>query len=443
MLASRRKLMAALAALAALALVAVGCGSSKKASSSAGTSATTAAAGSATTAGGSSSASGPIRGVTSTSITVGCVGQVQAFPGMDDGIKARLERENKAGGVNGRTFKIIPCLDDNSDSTTNLNQMKQVVEKDGAYAVMATSANLLPASSDYLAAQKVPFFGWGFAPGYCLPNQYGFSFNGCLSGIFSPAVTDPVLNTALMQPFINQLGKPANQTSLFVASAGDDTGKAGLAQYVPLAQKLGIKYQGEVDVPPGGTVTDFSPYVSKIMAGKPDVVMVSTDFPTAPGMIAALKAAGYKGLIYNYVAYIPGLLSAPGQQKLAASLDGTYANTQFPPSESGGQAITQFQQDLKAIGNAGFVTQGNSIGYWSADLFVQMVKAVGPNLSPDNFVKVINGGFKSQPVSGGLGEIDFPDGHSHPAPCAAFVKVQGTQFMVTQPFKCYTNIPAK
>jgi ABC-type branched-subunit amino acid transport system substrate-binding protein len=418
-------------------LVAVGCGSSKKSSSTA-----TTAGGTATTAGGSSSASGPVRGVTATSITVGCVGELQSFPGMDDGIKARLTAVNSSGGINGRMFKIIPCLDDNSDGTTNLNDVKQVVEKDGAYAVMATSADFLPASSDYLASQKVPFFGWGFQPGFCLANMYGYSFNGCLSGIFSPAVTNPVLNTALMEPFIQQLGKPANQISLFVASAANDTGKAGLEQYIPLAQKLGIKYQGEVDVPAGGTVTDFSPYVSKIMAGNPDVVMVSTDFQTAPGLTAALKAAGYKGLIYNYVAYIPGLLGS--SPKLAAALDGTYANTQFPPSEGGGQGITQFQSDLKAAGVTTGITQGNSIGYWSADLLVQMLKAVGNNLSPDNFQSVVNNNFKTNPpATGGLGPLGFPLGHSDPAPCAAFVKVQGTQFVVTQPFKCYQNIPAK
>jgi ABC-type branched-subunit amino acid transport system substrate-binding protein len=439
MIGPRHKLIGVLAVLA---LVAMACGSSKKSSTSSGTSAST--SGSATTAGGSSSSSGPVRGVTATSITVGCVGELQAFPGMDDGIKARLGRENKNGGVNGRMFKIIPCLDDNSDGATNLNEVKQVVEKDGAYAVMATSADFLPASSDYLAAQKVPFYGWGFQPGYCLANTWGFSFNGCLSGIFSPAVTDPVLNTALMEPFIQQLGKPASQISLYVASAANDTGKAGLEQYVPLAQKLGIKYQGSVDVPAGGTVTDFSPYVSKIMAGNPDVVMVSTDFQTAPGLTAALKAAGYKGLIYNYVAYVPGLLSAPGQQKLAAALDGTYANTQFPPAEGGGEGITQFQNDLKAAGVTTGITQGNTIGYWSADLFVQMLKAVGPNLNPDNFASVVNSNFKTNPpATGGLGPLSFPDGHSHPAPCAAFVKVQGTQFVVAQPFKCYQNIPAK
>jgi ABC-type branched-subunit amino acid transport system substrate-binding protein len=436
MLQARYKLISVLAVSV---LVAVGCGSSKKSSSTA-----TTAGGSATTSGGSSSASGPVRGVTATSITVGCVGELQSFPGMDDGIKARLQAVNSSGGINGRTFKIIPCLDDNSDGTTNLNEVKQVVEKDGAYAMIATSADFLPASSDYLAAQKVPFFGWGFQPGFCLANMYGYSFNGCLSGIFSPAVTDPVLNTALMEPFIQQLGKPANQISLYVASAANDTGKAGLEQYVPLAQKLGIKYQGEVDVPAGGTVTDFSPYVSKIMAGNPDVVMVSTDFQTAPGLTAALKAAGYKGLIYNYVAYVPGLLSAPGNQKLAAALDGSYANTQFPPSEGGGQGITQFQNDLKAVGVTTGITQGNSIGYWSADLFVQMLKAVGSNLSPDNFQSVVNNNFKTNPPSSGaLGPLSFPDGHSHPAPCAAFVKVQGTQFVVTQQFKCYQNIPAK
>jgi hypothetical protein len=90
------------------------------------------------------------------------------------------------------------------------------------------------------------------------------------------------------------------------------------------------------------------------------------------------------------------------------------------------------------------VTQGGSIGYWSADLFVQQVKAVGKDLSPDNFVKVINGGFTSSPpATGGLGPISFPEGHSHPAPCAGLVKVSNKTFSVVQPFKCYKTYPAK
>jgi len=435
-----------LVAVAAVALVAAACSSSTKKTTTNGTTASTAPASSAapTTSGGSSS--GPVRGVTATSITVGCVAQLQAFSGMDAGIKARFERENRAGGVNGRMFKYLPCRDDNSSADTNATLGKELVDKDNVFAVMATGANLLPATTDYFAAQKVPFFGWGFSPGYCggtTGNQWGFGFGGCLSGIFFPDVKAPVLNGALLEPEIAQVGKPANQTSIFTLSSADDNGKAGLAQYKPLADKLGMKWLGSVDVPVGGTVTDFSPYVSKALAGNPDIIMVSTDFQTAPGATAALKAAGYKGLIYNYVAYIPGLLAASGQEKLAAALEGAYANTQFPPQEGGGDAITQFVSDLKATGDPGFVTQGGSIGYWSADLFVQMVKAVGQNLTPDNFAKVINGGFKSTQPSGGLGALTFPDAHSVPAPCAALVKVVNKAFQVVQPYKCYETFPAK
>jgi hypothetical protein len=59
--------------------------------------------------------------------------------------------------------------------------------------------------------------------------------------------------------------------------------------------------------------------------------MLSTDFATAIKLKAAIIAGGYKGTVYDYTTYIPGLLES--SKDTAAALEGGYSNTQFPVSE--------------------------------------------------------------------------------------------------------------
>src|ERR1700730_18523828 len=115
MIRSRNKLIAVTVAVA---FIAMGCSSSKKASSgtattASGGSATTASTATATTTGsGTGSGNTPVnvkasrlvkddpltgakgsgltRGVTATSVKIGCFGQISQFTGLEDGIKARI-----------------------------------------------------------------------------------------------------------------------------------------------------------------------------------------------------------------------------------------------------------------------------------------------------------------------------------------------------------------
>jgi hypothetical protein len=88
------------------------------------------------------------------------------------------------------------------------------------------------------------------------------------------------------------------------------------------------------------------------------------------------------------------------------------------------------------------MSQGVSIGYWSADVLLQMLEAAGPDITPEKFEATINGGWTYEPaLEGSMGPVAFPDGHSVPTPCAALLKVNGTKFDVVSAFDCYGTIP--
>ena len=420
-----------LSGFAIVGLLASACGDSKSTTAATTTKAATGATASGSTATGSTSGSTAATGTcdaTKPSIKVGGVTQVANFGGMEDGIKARVERENKTC-IQGRKIEFIGLKDDGSDSQKNLDLNKAAVESDKVFAMINTSANMLPQTTNYLADKKVPYFGWGFMPGFCGKDSWGYGYNGCLSGI-AFGTPGAQLNGSLSLPVAELLKKNVDDVKIVILSDDNDTGKAGVAQY----QKLFKGIVGNAYVPVTG-VTDFTQYVTLVKDKAPDAVMVSTNFSTAVKLKAAIIAGGYKGIVYDYTTYIPGLLDS--SKDTAAALEGGYSNSQIPPDEDGKPATAQIKADLKAIGKAEFVTQGGSVGYWSTDLLIQMLKAIKGDITADSFRSTTEAGFTYKPLDGGIGPIAYPDGHFNPSPCAAMVQVKAGKYVSAAPFKCY------
>ena len=75
--------------------------------------------------------SGLTRGVTSSSVKVGCYLTQAAFPGADDGFKARFERANNNKELpGGRTIDFSACQDDGNNPQTNLQIVQKLVQQD-------------------------------------------------------------------------------------------------------------------------------------------------------------------------------------------------------------------------------------------------------------------------------------------------------------------------
>jgi branched-chain amino acid transport system substrate-binding protein len=426
----------AIALVAMIAIAAAACGDDDDDAGTAGT--TTAGSGSATTAGGDGGGCDDSK----EALKIGGVAQVGNFSGIEEGAKARIEKANETC-VQGHKLEWVGMRDDASDSQKNIDALRDLVENEGVFAVIATSANLTTPSTNYLAEKKVPYFGWGLMPGFCGADSWGYGFNGCLSGFALDALgalelEGAQLNGSLTGPNAELLQKDLDEYTLVVLNSGDEAGALGDAQYSALwgSDQLLAKES----VPVQG-VTDFTQYVNLIKQHNPDVVVVSVDFATAIKLKAAIIQSGYEGAVVDYVTYIPGLLDSSADT--AAALEGGYSNSQFPASEDGGQATKDIAAALEAIGEAPFVTQGASIGWWSTDVMIQMLEDIDGDITPDSFRTLAESGWEYEPVEGGIGPISYPDGHTNPAPCAGLVKVEGGKYVSAVEFQCYELLDPK
>ncbi len=427
-----------LAGLVAFGMLAASCGGDDDSGGSSDTTAAsteTTVASTETTAGSSATTASSGGGCTDGAepIKIGGLAQAQNFAGMEDGIKAIVDKVNK-DCIGGRPLEFVGLEDDGSDPARNLSAAQSLVEQDGVFAIIATSAVLLQPTTDYLASKQVPFFGWGFMPGFCGDDSWGYGFNGCLSA-FALGYSDQV-NGSLIEPIAEQLGKPADEVTLVTFNADDDSGTFGKIQYDALFTPEQVL--GTADVPVQGA-GDYTEYVNLVLDKDPDAVMVSTDFVSAIKMKAAIAASGYDGLVYDYVTYIPGLLES--SPDTAAALEGGFSVSQFPANEDDTPAIQQITGDLQASGSQlPFATQGASIGYWSTELLRQMLveTAAKGDITPENFRAVAEGGFTSETVEGGPGEVTYPDYHTSLAPCSGLVQVVDGAFQSAVPFACYS-----
>jgi branched-chain amino acid transport system substrate-binding protein len=280
--------------------------------------------------------------------------------------------------------------------------------------------------------------GWGYMPGFC-GNSYGFGFNGCTS----PA--DPELANGSLTGGIIDLAELGEDSTVALQSYDNEAGRVPLLQLEANFEAAGVDIVYSDSTMPVTDAADFTPFVQEIMGSAdgsaPDAVVMITTFANTIGLTGALKAAGYDGTTLNYITYSPGLLDS--QAQVADSLDGTFINTQMLPEEFGGPAIEQMKEDLAAIGADEQISIGTSVGYWSADLTVQMLEAVGEDLTPETFDEVINGGFTYEPLGDpmGIGPVEFPRDHDQPTPCAAIVVVKDSTYEPAVPMTCYDMVP--
>jgi ABC-type branched-subunit amino acid transport system substrate-binding protein len=404
----------ALAIMSVLGLVGTACSSSKKSSSSGSTTTAASSGGPSTTAASSGQ-----------DIVIEGVNNVAAHPGEDLGFKARITRFNNAGGVQGRKVKFLGILDDGSDPAKDLTFVQQAVQKDHVFAVMQGSTVFLPASGTFLKQANVPVFGYGAVNDLC-GSSTDWGFTGCLSA--------PKQNsTALLHMMEQAAGiKIADQKWAI--------------EGISLAGAVSANKVYHTTFTSGGAQVvfdkNYTPYVQSVLASKPNIVWEVLDASNAVAFTAALRAAGYKGAVVNGVTYFPSTLAS--QPNVVAALEGTYIIQQAPVEEDGTPAITQEQNDLKAIGAPTDIDVGTTIGYWSADMLIQFLQATaakGP-ITVQSLIDTVNAGVTIKPeMEGGNGPFSFPGAETASSPCAALVQVVSGKYVSKVKYSCYENVP--
>ena len=104
-----------------------------------------------------------------------------------------------------------------------------------------------------------------------------------------------------------------------------------------------------------------------------------------------------------------------------------------------------------STGQPGNLTSGVSVGYWSAIVFEQMLKAtlqkVGGNPSKvtgATLQKTVTGGWTyKDPIAGGIGTETFPAAETIPTGCGTLIKTVGTKYQQTTPYQCLGAVNIK
>jgi ABC-type branched-subunit amino acid transport system substrate-binding protein len=368
-----------------------------------------------------------VRGVNGKVVTVGGTGTntkagQHTLPGLDVGARARLERANREGGVNGYTFAYAGFQDDNGQPAASQHATQSLVESEKVFALVP----YVPASGvngDYIVKNKVPTFGW-LGQDFCAwdKNPWMFSTSGQAS--CAEALPGKVVgSSSSLEQYLKASGKDPSSIKFGVFASSDPYGKAGVISAKAIAANLGIDVvYAEADLPSATEppLSDYTPIASRIMSSGADVVSANVTAPALLGVLGALKSLGWTGdMLYGQAAQ--ALLDNAGT---AQTVDGMYGTTTQGALAFGEDKFAQVREDLKAIGSdAPPDGIGTVTTYWAADLFLQAFAKIEGEPTAEKLATVLNGGsFSYEAIPGVTCSQSWPAGRVLTPACAGVVK---------------------
>ncbi len=367
-------------------------------------------------------------------IVVGGIATVAAFPGTDYGFEAGIRQFNAAGGLDGRKIKFVGVLDDGGSPQTSLSDAQQLVQSDHVFAVAPFTSPVAGGDvGTFLATNKTPFMGYALNGAFLAAPTWGFGLNGQQ---VNPAYQS---NAGALQ-LAKALGGASTVKVAFVGT--DVPGESNAVHSIAaISTAIGehVTY-AQASIPPAG-VTSYAPYAQAIINSGANAVYEILAAPDATGLAAAFKAAGWSGTVVNGVTYEPSVLAS--QPNTKAALQGVLVESEFPLNQNKSPAVAQEEKELAALGQSTSLTPGVSVGYWTAQQFIQMLqateKSVGSaaKVTPAALEKRVNGGWTyTDTLSGGIGSLSFPKDESEPTGCGTLVKTIGLSFKLLATYAC-------
>jgi branched-chain amino acid transport system substrate-binding protein len=338
---------------------------------------------------------GPDQGVTDKAIKIGFIssktGVAASTSGSSDiGCKARVGRENAAGGVNGRKLEVEYV--DDASSAANLTQAQSLVQNEHVYLVINDSAFAF-LTYRWLLDHDVPFIGGGFDGNY-----YGAPGNEKVISAFGNSPPISGIATTLTPKIMKSLGASKIAGIGYGVSPSSSAAVKSLQQYsVPELGLEPVYTNTSVDF---GT-SDVGPLVLGMKNAGADgawyAMDLSTNLALAQGLIqngvkmkAQLMATGYGH----------ELLDQPVSKTLGPDIVFT---TGWAPVELKTKATKRFQADLKKY--AGFTEVpdfGIYTGYIDCDLAILGLKKQGKDPDPTTFAEDLRS-IGTYNAGGGLG----------------------------------------
>jgi ABC-type branched-subunit amino acid transport system substrate-binding protein len=374
-------------------------------------------------------------GVSDTEIRVGGVANVTnnptnvSYAPAFDGVEAYFAYVNQTeGGVYGRKLVLSSKRDD--ALANNRQEVQALLSQDNVFAALPMATNLF-SGAQLLEESGIPVFGWNIQEEWGSENNKPgptnfFAMDGayrCFT-CAQPGYTQ-FLAKKLKLKNVGVLAYSVPQS----ASCAEGITKS-FAKY-PTA-KIAFDDQSLAFGSP-----DYTAQVSQMVAEDVDLVIPCIDFN---GAINLKKEMLKQGLDATMV--LPNAYNHEIIKDNAEFLNGSIVLTLFAPLETKPkpEGVKLFQKWMKRTG--GEVRENAIVGWINADLFVEGLKAAGPDFTQQKVVDAINQ-MKSYNAKGFVPPLDWTVAHDEDNDCSALSRVVDGKFkpIFAKPGKPFICLP--
>ncbi len=370
-----------------------------------------------------------VPGISKTQVNLGAIVTQSGIAAADFGAyiygaEAYMRYVNDKGGINGRKLVISNALDDQSNGATNTSEAKTLVTSDHVFAVVGVSTAFFGGES-YLASKGVPTFGYATQDVWKGPKNLFADYGSVLDYVSSV-------------PDFAYVAKQVKATKIAVIALNYQTSINECKPNVQLLQKnygkvAGIKVVYSNLAEPI-FAANFTTDAIKMSAAGVNMVISCMDAGNNVQLTKAMQGQGigtipqvwvdgydrsvlkkdapYMGNVYFLLQHVPF--------EAAASYPATFPGLSLYFTEMNKMGFTNYEYDDVAI-----------MGWESANLFAQGLKAAGANPTQAGVVAAINkikndvGGPAGLGVSAPTNWTVAHKANTSPA-CVAFVHTQDT-----------------
>jgi branched-chain amino acid transport system substrate-binding protein len=355
-------------------------------------------------------------GITDDSIKVGVITiesgpqGVTFAPSTMQGIQARIDEANSSGELGDRQIELV-VKDDQANQANNLTAAQQLVEEEKVFGIIEQS-NVSDGSAKYLNEEKIPVAGW----------HIGQKEWGIYPNMFSWRNSQPPDPSKQFTSRNADVMKKLGAKKIAVVGTNVASGAIFLEQVAQAVEKtkgMDVVYK-TTDVTP--EQQDFTGIAAQIKEQGADGVYTALAGLQANGLSQALRQAGVelKAIVFPG-GYDDRVLTLPGY-------DGAYFGTEFKPLEVGAPGLTKYEAAMEAAGFEPlrfFAIQG----YFSADAFVEGIKAAGVGC-PTRKAFINNLRLqKGYDAGGAFIPVDRAESFGRIFYCVFYVQVQNQQFV--------------
>jgi len=351
-------------------------------------------------------------GVGATTIKLGSVidqtgrGTVISIPILG-GYKLAIAEVNAHGGINGRKIAFT-ALSDNYDASQTLQQVKQLVESEGVFAMMGVfGSDEAQIAAPYLEADRVPFFD---------PIGGGIDIKG--KRWIWQTEPDYVREGKVIANYV--AGKLHAKRVAILYQVGVGEGQRDALKST--LRKDGAALVADASYQP--TDSNLSGQVIRLRSANPDLVVLNgTPTPTA-AFITYAKLLGFKpkdGFLANYPMGDPFWLS------LIKSLgEGNYVSS-YADLTGKNAVAAQYRRAISRYHGDPYSNYG-LYGYFNASLFFKALKLAGRSLTRQRLQTVLNTRFRNY-TTGFTGKINWTPAQHFGARQFKIYKIHGDKFL--------------